>query len=154
MTEIQPIDYPKYLEAAIGSWWYFLTLLLPGLVFLVPAITRWRYILWLVPLAFLASCFGYLVYWRSIDWALMDYYRRTGYLNSSDTWYSFMPLFRGVPNAIAATLGCAAAGWMVSQRGPTNASLVRTPAATRMQETSSTRPINPYQSPHDASHEA
>ena len=72
LTETQPNDYPAALDAAMASWWYLLTFVLPGLVYLVPAVTRWRYILWLIPVAFFAACFGCFVYWRSIDWALMD----------------------------------------------------------------------------------
>lgn len=116
LTEAQPSDYPAALDAAIASWWYALTFLLPGLVYLVPAFFRWRYILWLIPVAFIASCFGYFLYWRSIDWALMDYYRRTGYFNTADTWYVFMPIFRGIPNALAATTICTLIGWRISLR--------------------------------------
>lgn len=116
LTETQPSDYAAAYDAAIDSWWYALTFLLPGLVYLVPAIVRWRYILWLIPVAFVASCMGYFVYWRSIDWALMDYYRRTGYFNTADTWYVFMPIFRGIPNALAATTICTLIGWVLSRR--------------------------------------
>ncbi|TWU44645.1 hypothetical protein Poly51_59140 [Rubripirellula tenax] len=115
-TETQPSDYVDAFDAAIGSWWYYLTFLLPGLVYLLPAAKRWRYILWLVPVAFIASCFGYLVYWRSIDWAFLDYYERTGYLETADTWYVFMPFIRGIPNALAATTVCTISAWAISCR--------------------------------------
>ncbi|MCU0721364.1 MAG: hypothetical protein MUC83_16760 [Pirellula sp.] len=115
-TDVQPIDYGDALTAALNSWWYVLTFLLPAAVYAIPAVKRWRYILWLVPIAFLASCIGYFVYWRSIDYALMDYYHRTGYFNTADTWYVFMPFFRGLPNALFATFVCTVVGWFISRR--------------------------------------
>ena len=117
MLDTQPSDYHDAFAAAIGSWWYFLTFLLPGMVYVLPAIKRWRYILWLIPVAFIASCIGYFIYWRSIDWALMAYYHKTGYFNTADTWYAFMPIFRGIPNALVATIACTMIGWLVSRRG-------------------------------------
>jgi hypothetical protein len=46
----------------------------------------------------------------------MDYYRRTGYFNTADTWYVFMPFFRGLPNALLATFVCTVVGWFISRR--------------------------------------
>ncbi len=116
-TDVQPIDYGDALTAAINSWWYLLTFLLPGCVYAIPAVKRWRYILWLAPVALIASCIGYFVYWRSIDYALVDYYQRTGYFNTADTWYVFMPIFRGIPNAMLATVACTLVGWFISRCG-------------------------------------
>ena len=150
-TEIQPNDYDDVLPAAIGSWWYFLTFLLPAIVYVVPAIARWRYIVWLVPVAFIASCLGYFVYWLSIDYVLMDYYRKTGYLNTVDTWYVFMPIFRGIPNALVATAGCTFIGWAISRRGlfePQNESQDRVHETKPPGYTSSD---NPYEPPHSQS---
>ena len=146
LTETQPIDYPAALNAAIGSWWYVLTFLLPGLVYLFPAIVRWRFILWLIPVAFVASCVGYFVYWRSIDWALMDYYRRTGYFNTADTWYVFMPILRGVPNAVAATTVCTLIGWALSRR-PANTNDSRPGASVASPELIRIETGNPYEPP-------
>ncbi|TWT51469.1 hypothetical protein Pla22_42470 [Rubripirellula amarantea] len=152
LTETQPGDYAAALEAAIGSWWYALTFLFPGLVYLAPAAMRWRHILWLIPLAFLASCVGYLVYWLSIDWALMDYYRRTGYLPAGDTWYVFMPFFRGLPNALVATTACTLVGWVVSlRRGRSLHVRSDSPSENEFPPLRKTS-ANPYEPPSVASH--
>lgn len=147
LTETQPSDYHAAFEAAIGSWWYLLTFLLPALVYFVPAVTRWRYILWLIPVAFVASCFGYLVYWRSIDWALMDYYRRTGYFNTADTWYVFMPIFRGIPNALAATTTCTLLGWAISSRPKRSPDIHTVPSADDTSSLTQIPSTNPYDAP-------
>ncbi|WP_146597593.1 hypothetical protein [Novipirellula galeiformis] len=147
MTEAQPSDYHAAFDAAIGSWWYLLTFLLPAFVFLVPAVTRWRFILWLAPVAFVASCFGYLVYWRSIDWALMDYYRRTGYFNTADTWYAFMPFFRGIPNALAATTACTLIAWALSLRPKRSLDSDAELSAGDVSAPNQFASANPYESP-------
>lgn len=120
-TEIQPADYLLALENALNSWWYLLTFLLPALVYAFPALKRWRFTLLLFPVAFIAACVGYVVYWLSIDWALMNYYERTGYFNTADTWYVFMPFFRGIPNAIVATAITTVAAGILSLRPARNA---------------------------------
>ena len=148
LIQTPPNDYQAAFEAAIGSWWYLLTFLFPALVYLVPAISRWQHILWLIPVAFVASCFGYLVYWRSIDWALMDYYRRTGYLNNADTWYVFMPIIRGIPNALAATTVCTLIAWVVSHRRQRTVHMNTEPSE---DDSSAANPLlstNPYEPPH------
>ncbi|QDT04845.1 hypothetical protein K227x_32420 [Rubripirellula lacrimiformis] len=146
LTEIQPNDYASALDAAIASRWYLLTFLLPALVYLAPAVVRWRYILWLIPIAFIASCVGYFVYWRSIDWALMDYYRRTGYFNSADTWYVFMPIFRGIPNVLVATTICTLVGWGISRRPKRRTELSIAPTA----PPGSREPVNATGNPYEA----
>lgn len=119
-TNVQPIDYTQVLTSAINSWWYLLTYLFPAAVYAIPAVKRWRFILWLAPVAFIAACCGYIVYWQSIDYALKDYYRKTGYMNTADTWYVFMPIFRGIPNAVFATVLCTLVAWIVSRRNVQN----------------------------------
>ena len=111
ITDIQPIDYPDVVSAAVYNWKYLLTFLLPAAVYVIPAIARWRYLLWLTPLAFAASCTGFFIYWRSIDYALMEYYQKTGYFNAADTWYSLMPFVYGLPSSLVATLGCTLIAW-------------------------------------------
>ena len=146
-TEVQPIDYGDALTAAINSWWYVLTFLLPAAVYAIPAVKRWRYILWLAPVAFVASCIGYFVYWRSIDYALMDYYQRTGYFNAADTWYVFMPIFRGIPNAMFATIACTVVGWFVSRRGRHDSDTSMAHNSRESRYGDSIESENPYETP-------
>lgn len=147
MTDIQPNDYIDTLSAAIGSWWFYLTYAFPALVYIVPSLRRWRYILALIPIAFIASCVGYIIYWCSIDYTLMDYYHRTGYFNTADTWYVFMPIFRGLPNAIAATVATSLVGWAVSKRPVAEADLVSPPSGSTLSDSAAIDSTNPYSPP-------
>lgn len=146
MTEIQPADYPDALASAINSWLYFLTYALPALIFLYPGVVRWRYTVWLAPFAFIASCFGYFVYWRSIDYELIDYYHKTGYYNVADTWYVFMPVFRGTPNVLLATATTTLGGWALSRR-PTPLPRTDAPAINCGDSPTDVRIDNPYAPP-------
>jgi hypothetical protein len=116
MTEIQPHDYEEMLIAAINSWLYLLAYILPAAIFILPVALCWRYTAWLAPLAFLASCVGYFTYWQSIGTAMIEYSHRTGYFNNADTWYVFMPIFRGLPNVLFATAATTLLGWALSRR--------------------------------------
>ncbi len=117
MTDLPPDDYQATLTAAINSWLYYLTYLLPAAVNLIPVILRLRYTLWLVPFAFLVSGLGYFIYWQSIDVVLTNYYHKTGYYNTADTWFVFMPIVRGIPNVLLATAITTFLGWMFSGEG-------------------------------------
>lgn len=147
--DVPPSDYGDAFDAAIYSWWYYLTFLFPAAVYAVPAIRRWRHVLWLVPVAFMASCVGYFVYWRSIDYALMAYYEKTGYFNTADTWYVFMPIFRGLPNVIVATFACTLCAWSISRRRLPGKQLEVTTSTKTEYRPRSIQSDNPYEPPHD-----
>lgn len=70
--------------AAQWNGWFSLTLLLPLLVFGVPAFFRWRHTLWLTPLALLLAAIGYFVGIIAIEAAYDRIYRHTGFYPHSE----------------------------------------------------------------------
>lgn len=99
----EPPGYQEMADAAHWNPWFGLTLAIPLLILLPPAIKRWRYTFCLTPVALLGFWGGFLAGCAAIRSAHWAFYEQTGYLATADTGLVFAPLVWGVPAAVVCT---------------------------------------------------